>query len=71
MAARVAVDDEAMIRMTRGGWQRRKESSSRRKARPVLPLCGSALRGGKITADEQVVIFNTGSGIKYLECYEA
>ena len=29
-----------------------------------------ALRGRKIKADEQVVIFNTGSGIKYLECYE-
>ena len=25
---------------------------------------------GKIAADESVVIFNTGSGIKYLDCYE-
>jgi threonine synthase len=25
----------------------------------------------KIAADERVVIFNTGSGIKYLDCYEA
>jgi threonine synthase len=25
---------------------------------------------GKINAGERVVIFNTGSGIKYLDCYE-
>ena len=25
---------------------------------------------GKVSAEERVVIFNTGSGIKYLECYE-
>ena len=25
---------------------------------------------GKIKPEERVVIFNTGSGIKYLECYE-
>ena len=29
------------------------------------------LAEGKIAADERVVIFNTGSGIKYLDCYEA
>ena len=36
--------------------------------------CFAALRklveGGTIGRDERVVIFNTGSGIKYLECYE-
>ena len=26
---------------------------------------------GKIRSGERVVIFNTGSGIKYLECYQA
>jgi threonine synthase len=29
----------------------------------------SLLSSGKITSDERVVIFNTGSGIKYLDCY--
>jgi len=29
------------------------------------------LAQGKIAADERVVIFNTGSGIKYLDCYDA
>jgi threonine synthase len=28
------------------------------------------LAAGKIGPEERVVIFNTGSGIKYLECYE-
>jgi len=28
------------------------------------------LAEGKIAADERVVIFNTGSGIKYLDCYD-
>jgi hypothetical protein len=26
-------------------------------------------RAGKVGVGEQVVIFNTGSGLKYLECY--
>jgi hypothetical protein len=26
---------------------------------------------GKIDTGERVVIFNTGSGIKYLECFES
>ncbi len=30
----------------------------------------SLLAAGKIARDERVVIFNTGSGIKYLDCYE-
>jgi threonine synthase len=29
----------------------------------------SMLASKQIGADEQVVIFNTGSGIKYLDCY--
>jgi threonine synthase len=28
------------------------------------------LRAGKIAAEDRVVIFNTGSGIKYLDCYD-
>jgi threonine synthase len=30
----------------------------------------SLLSSGEIAPEERVVIFNTGSGIKYLECYE-
>jgi threonine synthase len=41
---------------------------------PEAAACFAALKRlcalGKIAADESVVIFNTGSGIKYLECYE-
>jgi threonine synthase len=41
---------------------------------PEGAACFVALKklvaAGKINPDEQVVIFNTGSGIKYLECYE-
>ena len=44
--------------------------SSRQRARLALPHCATLVGEGKIDADERVVIFNTGSGIKYLECYE-
>jgi len=41
---------------------------------PEGAACFAALkslsRAGKITSGERVVIFNTGSGIKYLDCYE-
>ena len=40
---------------------------------PEGAACFAALRclidSGMIKVDEQVVVFNTGSGIKYLECY--
>jgi threonine synthase len=65
----VAVDDEEMIRLTR-------EVGAQEGlfVAPEGAACFAALRilvrEGKISPDEQVVIFNTGSGIKYLECYE-
>ena len=41
---------------------------------PEGAACFAALRSlcaaGEITVDDQIVIFNTGSGIKYLECYK-
>jgi threonine synthase len=41
---------------------------------PEGAACFAALKSlvtaGKISADARVVIFNTGSGIKYLDCYE-
>jgi threonine synthase len=65
----VAVDDEAMIRTT--GEVGAKEGIF---VAPEGAACFVALRSlcaaGEITAEDQIVIFNTGSGIKYLECYE-
>jgi threonine synthase len=64
----VAVDDEEMIRVTR-------EVGSKEGlfVCPEGAACFAALkllqRAGKIASGEQVVIFNTGAGIKYLECY--
>ncbi len=41
---------------------------------PEGAACFAALKmllsAGRIKPQEQVVIFNTGSGIKYLECYD-
>jgi threonine synthase len=65
----VTVDDEAMIRTTR-------EIGAKEGifVAPEGAACFAALQSitaeGKIQPAERVVIFNTGSGIKYLECYE-
>ena len=64
----IAIDDEEMIRVTRevGG-------AEGLFIAPEGAACFAALRSlidsGTIKLDEQVVVFNTGSGIKYLECY--
>ena len=65
----LTVDDAEMIRITR--------EVGRREGIFVAPegaACFAALRSlvgnGAIKPDERVVIFNTGSGIKYLDCYE-
>ncbi|MFN2476888.1 MAG: threonine synthase [Chthoniobacterales bacterium] len=65
----ITVDDAEMIRITR--------EVGRDEGLFVAPegaACFAALRSliGKGTVDtaERVVIFNTGSGIKYLDCYE-
>ena len=66
--AAVAVDDEEMIRAAR-----EVGSSEGVFASPEGAACFAALRSlssaGKIASGERVVIFNTGSGIKYPECY--
>jgi threonine synthase len=65
----VAVDDEEMTRITL-------EVGSKEGlfVCPEGAACFAALkslqRAGKITRGERVVIFNTGAGIKYLECYD-
>jgi threonine synthase len=65
----VAVDDEEMLRAAR-------EVGSKEGlfVCPEGAACFAALktlqRAGKIASGERVVIFNTGAGIKYLECYD-
>jgi threonine synthase len=65
----IAVDDEQMLRSAR-------EVGSKEGlfVCPEGAACFAALKSlrstGKIAAGERVVIFNTGSGIKYLDCYE-
>ncbi len=65
----IAIDDDEMIRVTRevGG-------AEGLFIAPEGAACFAALRflidSGTIKLDEQVVVFNTASGIKYLECYE-
>jgi threonine synthase len=65
----VMVEDETMIRVTR-----EVGSTEGLFVAPEGAACFAALKSlcsaGKIAPEERVVIFNTGSGIKYLECYE-
>jgi threonine synthase len=65
----VAVDDEEMIAVTR-----EVGSSEGLFVSPEGAACFAALkslcRAGKIGSSKRVVIFNTGSGIKYLDAYE-
>jgi threonine synthase len=65
----VIVEDEEMIRVTR-----EVGSMEGLFVAPEGAACFAALKSlcslGKIGPQERVVIFNTGSGIKYLECYE-
>jgi threonine synthase len=64
----VTVDDEEMIRVTR-----EVGSSEGLFVAPEGAACFAALKAllatRKIAPEDHVVIFNTGSGIKYLECY--
>ncbi len=66
----VAVGDREMIRVVRDVG-----STEGLFVAPEGAACFAALKSlrhaGKIDIGERVVIFNTGSGIKYLDCYEA
>jgi threonine synthase len=65
----LAIEDEEMIRATR-----EVGAAEGLFVAPEGAACFVALRklvrDGKIAPNESVVIFNTGSGIKYLECFE-
>lgn len=65
----VTIDDEEMIRITR-----EVGAMEGMFVAPEGAACFAALKSlcadGTIEPNERVVIFNTGSGIKYLECYE-
>src|SRR6059058_4879480 len=64
----IAIDDEEMIRVTR-----KVGSNEGLFVAPEAAACFAALKSlrstAKIRSGERVVIFNTGSGIKYLDCY--
>jgi threonine synthase len=64
----IAIDDDEMIRVTR-----EVGSSEGLFVAPEAAACFAALKSlrssGKIHSGERVVIFNTGSGIKYIDCY--
>ena len=66
----VTVEDDEMLRVGR-----EVGSTEGLFVAPEGAACFAALRkllaAKKITPAERIVIFNTGSGIKYLECYEA
>jgi threonine synthase len=65
----VTVDDEEMIRLTR-----EIGSTEGLFVAPEGAACFAAFkflrRAGEIDRKERVVIFNTGSGLKYMECYQ-
>jgi threonine synthase len=65
----IAVDDNEMICVTR-----EVGSTEGLFVAPEAAACFGALKSlrsaGKIRSGERVVIFNTGSGIKYLDCYQ-
>src|SRR5438874_3581203 len=64
----IAVDDKEMIRVAR-----EVGSKEGRFVCPEGAACFAALKSlrskGKIASGERVLIFNTGSGVKYLDCY--
>lgn len=64
----VTVDDDEMLRVVR-----EVGASEGLFAAPEGAACFAALRklrdSDQLAQDEQVVLFNTGSGIKYLECF--
>jgi threonine synthase len=65
----VSVEDDEMIRITRDVG-----SAEGLFVAPEGAACFAALRKllaeEKIAPEERIVIFNTGSGIKYLDCYQ-
>jgi threonine synthase len=65
----IAVADKEMIRVTRAVG-----SSEGLFIAPEAAACFAAFKSlrsaGKIRSGKRVVIFNTGSGIKYLDCYK-
>ena len=65
----IRVEDEKMISATRDVG-----AAEGLFVAPEGAACFVAARklvaDGRIAADERVVIFNTGSGIKYLDCYD-
>src|SRR5213080_1435824 len=66
----IAIEDDEMIRVAA-----EVASSEGLFVAPEGAACFAAVKSllssGKISPDQSVVIFNTGSGIKYLDCYDS
>ena len=66
----VTVDDEEMIRVTREVGSTEGLFVAPEGAACFCRFAKTLLAAGKIAPEERIVIFNTGSGIKYLDCYD-
>ena len=66
----IAIDDDEMIRVTRevGGAEGLFIAP---EGAACLPALGKLLSNGSIKPNERVVLFNTGSGVKYLESFSS
>jgi threonine synthase len=66
----IAIDDDTMLRVGR-----EVGAAEGLFVAPEGAACFAAFQSlraaGRIASEERVVIFNTGSGIKYLDCYES
>ena len=67
----IAVDDEEMIRVAREVGANEGLFICPEGAACFAASESHSVRMGKSASGERVVVFNTGSGIKYLECYES
>ena len=50
-------------------WRARRASSPRRKGAACVAALEKLLASGFLKAEERIVIYNTGAGLKYLEAY--
>jgi threonine synthase len=64
----VTIEDEEMIRITREVGSQEGLFVAPEGAACFAAL-GKLISRGQVSPNEQVVIFNTGSGVKYLECF--
>lgn len=66
----IAIDDDTLLEATRQ-LARDEGIFAAPEAGALVAACRQLLKSGELRADEQVVLFLTGSGLKYSECFEA